>query len=152
MGSVFNKDFQDFILALNKYNVEYLLVGGYAVVLYGYHRATGDLDIWVNPTTSNYHRLKEAFNEFGLPSDSITLDNFLNTHDLDVFTFGRPPVAIDLMTKVKGLNFVEVFEKSETTTHFDLNIKLIHYNSLIIAKTSAGRIKDMNDIQKLEEE
>lgn len=152
MGNIFNKDFQDFVKALNKFEVEYLLVGGYAVVLYGYHRTTGDLDIWVNPKKDNYSRLTSAFSEFGLPIDSIPLDSFLNIDELDVFTFGRPPVAIDIMTKVKGLRFDDVYRESEIRVHEGLPIKLIQYNALLAAKKSAGRLKDLNDIQKLEEE
>ena len=50
MGNIFNEDFQDFISALNKHNVEYLLVGGYSVILHGYARTTGDLELWINKT------------------------------------------------------------------------------------------------------
>ena len=57
MANIFNDDFRDFIDALNKYEVEYLLVGGYAVILNGYRRTTGDMDIWINVTPENYRRL-----------------------------------------------------------------------------------------------
>ena len=50
MNNIFNKDFQDFVKALNNNEVEYILLGGYAVVVYGYSRTTGDLDIWVRRT------------------------------------------------------------------------------------------------------
>ena len=53
MGNIFNNDFQDFISALNNNNVEYLLVGGYSVILHGHSRTTGDMDIWVNRTSEN---------------------------------------------------------------------------------------------------
>ncbi|SHL65976.1 hypothetical protein SAMN05444266_104307 [Chitinophaga jiangningensis] len=66
MGVIFNDDFRDFIQALNNHNVEYILVGGYAVILHGYRRVTGDMDIWVNRTKENYLKLAEAFMEFGL--------------------------------------------------------------------------------------
>lgn len=61
MGNIFNNDFRDFINALNHYEVKYILVGGYSVILHGYSRTTGDLDIWVNKTIENYERLKSAF-------------------------------------------------------------------------------------------
>jgi hypothetical protein len=41
MANIFNDDFRDFIRALNKANVEYILVGGYSVILHGYARTTG---------------------------------------------------------------------------------------------------------------
>lgn len=106
MGNIFNTDFQDFLKCLNKVAVEYMLVGGYAVILYGYHRTTGDMDIWVNPTECNYNKLMQAFISFGLPTTAISLRDFIDNEDFEVFTFGRPPVSIDLMTQVKGLDFV----------------------------------------------
>jgi hypothetical protein len=66
MDNLFNKDFLDFMLALNQSQVEYLIVGGYAVILHGYHRTMGDLDIWVNITEENFQRLKRVFTDFGL--------------------------------------------------------------------------------------
>lgn len=67
MGNIFNRDFQDFIQALNQASVRYVLVGGYAVILHGYNRTTGDLDIWVDRTESNFQKLSIAFASFGMP-------------------------------------------------------------------------------------
>ena len=67
MANIFNDDFRDFIQALNNNGVEYILVGGYAVILHGYRRVTGDMDIWVDRTKENYSRLTKAFDEFALP-------------------------------------------------------------------------------------
>jgi predicted nucleotidyltransferase len=92
MQNIFNPDFQDFIRSLNEADVKYILVGGYAVILHGYHRNTGDLDIWVERSAENYHKLVRAFQLFGMPVFDMTLSNFLDNTDLDVFTFGRPPV------------------------------------------------------------
>ena len=64
--NIFNPDFTDFINCLNQNNVEYILVGGYAVILRGYSRSTGDLDIWVNKTNENFIRLQKALKAFGL--------------------------------------------------------------------------------------
>ncbi len=69
MGNIFNQDFQEFVRSLNKFEVEYLLVGGYTVVLYGYHRTTGALDIWVNPTEANYSKLNLAFGDLVFQSN-----------------------------------------------------------------------------------
>jgi len=150
--NVFNDDFKDFISKLNQCNVEYILVGGYAVILHGYHRTTGGLDIWINPTESNYERMIIAFSKFGLPTNAISKSDFMNNEEQDVFTFGRPPVCIDIMTKVKGLHFSETFNKSSLVKHEGIDIRLIQYQSLISAKKSSGRFKDLNDIEHLEQE
>lgn len=63
MGNIFNSDFRDFISALNNNTVDYILVGGYSVILHGYLRTTGDLDIWVNKKKKNYAKLVKAFEE-----------------------------------------------------------------------------------------
>jgi predicted nucleotidyltransferase len=65
--NIFNNDFKDFILYLNQYVVEYIVVGGYAVIIRGYSRSTGDIDIWVNKTEENFIKLQKAIKAFGLP-------------------------------------------------------------------------------------
>jgi len=87
-----------------------------------------------------------------LPNDLIKLDDFLDSSDLDVFTIGRSPIAIDIMTKVKGLDFENTFEKSQIHETEGIEIRLIHIQNLFTAKHSAGRLKDLYDIKKLKEE
>ena len=89
MGNIFNQDFRNFLQALNNSNVEYLLVGGYAVILYGYSRTTGDMDIWVNRTSINYKKIVQAFYEFKMPVFDMTEENFLQHTEWDVFRFGK---------------------------------------------------------------
>ena len=60
MPNLFNVDFVEFLQLLDKYQVEYLLVGGYAVILHGYNRSTGDMDLWVKNST------KSTLNRFGM--------------------------------------------------------------------------------------
>lgn len=150
MGHLFNPDFRDFLKALNKHNVDYLLVGGYAVILHGYERVTADLDIWVKPDENNYSKLKDAFHSFGMPLFDMTLGNFLNTEKWDVFRFGRKPVAIDIMTKVKGLKFDQAFKAASFVNVDDIQVRLIHYAHLLTAKKQVGRAKDINDLENLE--
>jgi predicted nucleotidyltransferase len=146
---IFNEDFQDFITALNNNEVEYILVGGYSVILHGYSRTTGDLDIWVNKEKGNYRKLAKAFKEFKMPVFDMTEDNFLKNAELNVFTFGRPPRSIDIMTDVKGLNFGETFKTSQIIDIENLKVRLIHLNQLLLAKKAAGRYKDLDDIENL---
>jgi len=149
MADVFNDDFRDFIQALNHNHVEYILVGGYAVILHGYRRVTGDMDIWVNRTKENYSKLIKAFAEFGLPVFDMTESKFLDADTVDVFTFGRPPVSIDIITKLKGVEFSDAFSRALQFDESGLSIRFIHLNNLIQAKKAAGRHKDLDDIEKL---
>jgi len=144
------QDFLEFIQALNQYEVRYLLVGGYAVVLHGYQRNTGDLDIWVEPTAENYQALSKAFSDFGMPVFDMTADNFLAKGQFDVFTFGVSPVAIDIMTQVKGLAFEKAYSQAQVFDLGDgLEVKMLGLEDLLRAKAAAGRAKDFNDIRHL---
>jgi len=150
MANIFHEDFRDFINALNEADVRYILVGGYSVVLHGYSRTTGDMDLWMERTSENYNRLLKAFNIFGMPVFDMTEDNFLSHPIWDVFTFGTPPVAIDIMVKLEGLNFEDVFKKAIYFQDDNLKIRTINRNDLIAAKKVAGRAKDINDLENLE--
>ncbi len=149
MGNIFNEDFQDFIQALNKHKVEYILVGGYSVILHGYNRTTGDIDIWVNKTKENYIKISNAFYDFGLSLFDMTEYNFLINPIYNVFTFGRPPVCIDIMTEVKGLEFNNSFNLSVLTNVDGLTVRLVHYLHLIKAKEASNRPKDQDDLLNL---
>jgi len=150
MGSIFNSDFIEFIECLNLAKGEYILVGGYATILHGYNRTTGDLDIWVNQTEENYNRLVKAYLRFKMPLFDMTKERFLFDNSLDVFTFGRPPVCIDIITKLKGLSFSETFDNAVSRQISDtISVRLIHLNDLVRAKKSSNRPKDQDDIQHL---
>lgn len=146
MGNIFNDDFREFIELLNKYQVSYILVGGYSVILHGYPRSTGDMDIWVDPKLDNYIKLKKAFLDFGLPI--MDQEEFL-INTMNVFSYGRPPIAIDILTKCKGLDFEESIKGSSIINVEGLDVNLISYSHLIKAKKAAGRYKDLNDLEHL---
>jgi hypothetical protein len=150
MANHFNPDFLDFIDALNKQEVEYMLVGGYAVILHGYRRTTGDMDVWVKVSPENYKRLFKAYLQFGLPTTDITEENFLRNDEMDVFNYGMPPVSIDVMKSVKGCDFDEAYKLSKVYIEEGVEIRFIHINTLIQAKKASGRYKDLDDIEKLQ--
>ena len=150
MANIFHQDFRDFLSALNEAEVRYILVGGYSVVLHGYSRTTGDMDLWVERTSENYQCLIKAFHIFGMSVFDMTEDNFLSHPIWDVFTFGSPPLAIDIMVKLDGLQFEEVFQKAIYFEDDDLKIRTISRNDLITVKKKAGRAKDINDLENLE--
>jgi predicted nucleotidyltransferase len=146
MADLFNQDFQDFIKSLNKAAVEYILVGGYAVILHGYIRSTADLDVWVNKTSGNYQRLKKAFNLFGAPIFSE--EDFLG-NQFDVWGIGMEPNRIEVLNKIKGIEFSEAYPLCKTFIQNNIEVKYIHLNHLIQVKEAAGRFKDKADIEEL---
>ena len=152
MANIFNSDFRDFLTALRRCQVKYVLVGGYSVILHGYSRTTGDMDIWVEKTRANYDRLASAFYQFGMPTFDMTPENFLDNPNFDVFTFGRQPVAIDVITAIKGLDFETTYNQARDIEVEGLTVRLIHYNDLLTAKRAAGRPRDINDLDNLTSE
>jgi hypothetical protein len=146
--NLFNEDFIDFLTLLNKNKVSYILVGGYAVVIRGYSRTTGDIDIWVEKTVDNFQLLESALSEFGLPQGAILLENFLS-EKFDVFSIGKPPFAIEIMTAIKGLEYKQAFDTSTMETIDGIEIRVVHLNQLRQAKAAAGRHKDLNDLENL---
>ncbi len=149
MGNIFNDDFRDFLKSLNNNKVNYILVGGYSVILHGYSRTTGDMDIWVERTKENYIKISKAFSDFGMPLFDMSIENFLNHPNWDVFTFGKPPAAIDIMVNIKGLDFSIAFTNAVFFSDEDLSIRTINKDDLIKAKMAANRSKDQNDLENL---
>jgi len=149
MEKILNKDFREFIQSFEKNNVEYILVGGFAVILHGYPRTTGDIDLWVNRTKDNYKKIEFAFLDFGMPLFDMTQDNFLYHKYWDVFTFGKSPVAIDIMVKVKGLEFETSFKNAVFFKDEDLNLRTLSKDDLIKAKLAVKRGKDLDDLENL---
>jgi hypothetical protein len=151
MPNLFNEHFSEFIKALNDNDVEYILVGGMAVILHGYIRGTGDMDIWVKKTKDNYQKLVSAYTQFGMPVFDMTERAFLGD-EFDVWSIGVQPIKIEIMTAVKGLLFEEAFIMSEMYNEDDLRVRFIHLNHLIQAKRAAGRFRDLDDIEQLTKE
>lgn len=149
MAYLFNPDFQDFLKELNKSQVKYVLVGGYSVIFHGFARTTGDIDILVEVSEANYTKLKSAFESFGLPMATLTKDNFLHNENLDVFTYGRAPVSIDILKRISGVEFDSVYEQAIVTSIDEIPIRVINLHHLKQNKRSSGRHKDLNDLENL---
>ena len=148
---IFNKDFIEYVELLNKYKVEYVLVGGLAVNLHGYRRSTGDMDLYVNPTKENHIKLRKVHADFGMHMGEMeSLNNFQNFQKFDVFTFGVSPIQIDIMTACKGLDFNEAYNNSIKIELDDkIAVSVIDYRELIIAKKASNRLRDQVDLEEL---
>jgi len=143
-----NPDFQDILRCLNSSDVDYLIVGGYAVIHYGHSRTTGDIDIWVRKSEANYLKIKSAFFNFGLSVFDMTFENFISD-EMDVFSFGRSPVSIDIMTEVKGLEFEDALLNAVSTSWNGVPVKVIDFKDLVRAKKASARHKDLDDLENI---
>jgi hypothetical protein len=146
MPNLFNLDFLDFLTLLKKYEVKYLLVGGYAVILHGYTRSTGDLDLWIKKNSENYFRLKKVYEEFGAP---IFSQEDFESDQFDVWGIGVEPRKIEILTHVDGLNFDESYQHCNWFELINFEVPYINFEDLIKNKIVSGRYKDLADVEQL---
>lgn len=142
------QDFKEFIGALNAREVQYLVIGGYAVAFHGFPRYTKDIDLWVGPTPDNINRLIQAIDDFGFGSLGITPADFSDPKV--VIQLGQPPNRIDLLCDVGGLAFDKAYSRSVRVILDDMPVPFIDIDDLITAKRAAGRLQDLADIENLQ--
>lgn len=148
--SDFPADFLDFIRALNTHAVEYLLVGGYAVGMYGHVRATTDIDFFYRNTAGNVERLMRAMTMFGAPT---TLVDAVHLAAADAVTqMGAPPIRIDLLSTLSGVTFAEALVDAVHLTIAGERLPVIGLGALRQNKTATKRAKDRDDLRHLPSE
>ena len=141
-------DFREFLKSLNSAGVEYLLIGGYAVVHYGYERVTKDIDVWIATTPVNAAKVSVALQAFaGFPPESVRPTQFEQAGQ--VFAFGREPVRIDILTGLDGVNFRECYARRNTVDWDGISVPLIALEDLRANKLASGRTKDLADLENL---
>ncbi len=142
------ESFNEFLRLLNKHEVEYLLIGGYAVAFHGYPRATADMDIFIAVNPGNAAKMNSAVREFGFDVPGLSADVFLDTSH-GIIRMGVPPLRIEIMLSISGVDFGECFEKKIVFKDGDLVINIIDKESLVINKKAAARHKDLSDLEYL---
>jgi hypothetical protein len=127
--------------------VDFMIVGAYALGTHGYPRATGDIDIWVKPDPINSRKIYKALARFGSPLDGIKQDDF-STEGI-IFQIGVIPRRIDIITKIDGVTYNEADKDKISVEIGELNIPVISLEKLIKNKSATGREKDDLDIKKI---
>ncbi|MEP7141271.1 MAG: hypothetical protein ABI707_00310 [Ferruginibacter sp.] len=145
----FQKDFEDFIALCNKYELEYLVIGGFAVSIHGYPRTTKDLDVCINRTEENAKKILSILNDFGFGSLNFKMEDFLKA-DM-IAQLGYPPVRIDILNDLNGIDFDLAFNNKRLVNMNGIPTNFIGYNELLTNKERAGRDQDLLDIKKLKE-
>ena len=140
-------DFKEFLKLLNVHKVRYLLIGGYAVNFHGYVRATADMDIFVKPDKRNAEQLVTVLKEFGFDVEELNPGLFLNPDN--VIRMGVPPLRIEMMSSISGVDFEECYETRIKNKWDGITVHLISLDKLMQNKQAAGRLKDRNDLEHL---
>jgi hypothetical protein len=145
-----NEDYRDILTALIRHEARFLLVGAHALAVYGYPRATVDIDIWIDPSPENAERVWLALAEFGAPLQDLKIRQADFTRPDVVAQFGLPPYRIDILTGVTGLTFEHAWNNRNEESLEGLRVPVISRADLIANKTATGREKDRADIRGLE--
>jgi hypothetical protein len=141
------QDFKEFLSFLNEHEVEYLLIGGYAVGYHGYPRATADIDVWVNINRENAQRIVSALEDFGFGGSKLTVDLFLQRDQ--IVRMGLPPMRIEILTTISGVEFPACYQNRVVDTLDGVETNLISLEDLKTNKRASGRLKDLSDLENL---
>ncbi|MBO6575152.1 MAG: hypothetical protein JJ896_07045 [Rhodothermales bacterium] len=141
--------FSDILRLLNAHEVRYLVIGGFAVAYHGYPRATGDIDIWIDPEQGNAARVHASVVELGFDLPSLRVSDFSNPDR--VVRLGYPPMRIEFMTRIPGVMFADCFGRRVVADFNGVETSLIGLACLRANKVATGRSKDLNDLEHLPE-
>jgi len=143
-------DFRDLLALFNAHEVDYMIVGAYALAYHGAPRYTGDIDILVRPDSENAQRILHALDEFGFGSVHLTVEDFAVPDK--VVQLGVPPVRVDIVTSITGVSWEEAAAGRQPGYYGDVAVYYIGRKQFIFNKRATGRKKDLADIEALGEE
>jgi len=139
--------FEELLKLLEENQVEYVIVGGYAVSFYGYPRFTKDIDIFFRNTKTNVLKIKNVLVEFGFkPQD---LPDSLFYEKGNIIQFGIEPLRVDILNEIDGVSIEEALKNSVRGRYGEIEINFIGINELIKNKEASGRDQDLLDAKKL---
>ena len=144
-----NKNYKDILLILSENKVKFMLIGAYAMAAHGFPRSTIDIDLMVMPSPENASLVLTSLESFGAPVHNLSI-NDLQKEGL-IFQIGVAPCRIDILTSIDGLKFEDAYSRSIVIEIEGISIHVLSIPDLIVNKRSTGRIKDMADVELLEE-
>ena len=142
-----NQDFKELLQLFAEYDVEYLVAGGYAVVHHTQPRYTKDLDLWIKPSPENAKRIQVVFSKFGIPLIEATVADF-ESEGLQ-YTIGVAPCAIDFLTTIPGLDFIEAYSQKSLDESLGFPVYYVGREDMMIAKATSARPLDLADLEEL---
>jgi hypothetical protein len=140
---------QEMLLALVSHNVDFILVGGYAVIYHGYIRTTGDMDVWIRPTNENKEKLVAVFEKLQFDPAGIEKMRQFDFNGIVVFHVGIEPERIDFLTRMQGIKFDDAWRRRQFLEIDSHRFPFLHLDDLIANKLLAGRHQDLADVEHL---
>jgi hypothetical protein len=144
------KDFKEFLALLNEHEVEFIIVGGYALAYHGVPRFTGDIDVFIKSDQQNAERTLKVLGAFGFGSLDIVVKDFLQPNN--IIQLGVPPVRINIITSISGVTWEEANTSKEKGLFGDIIVSFMGKKQFIINKRASGRRKDLADLEAIGEE
>ena len=141
------RDFREFIQLLNKHDVAYVIVGGYALAVHGYVRYTGDIDVFIALTPDNAAKTLRAFHSFGLNTPDLTAELLLE--EGNIIRVGSEPMRLEVLNQISGVDFEECYRNRQTIMIDNVAINFVGYRELLKNKRATGRDKDRVDVAEL---
>jgi hypothetical protein len=142
-----SKDLREFVALLNSNEVEYLVVGAFAVAYHGFPRYTADLDIFVRSSEQNAERVLKTLGEFGFGSIGISKEDLRSSDS--VIQLGVKPNRIDILSSISGITFDEAWTTRQEADLGGLRANFIGREALIQNKLATGRARDQGDAEEL---
>lgn len=148
MSAPINEDFRDLLQAFADHEVRFMIVGAYALAVHGQPRATGDLDVWIDPAPANAGRAYRALASFGAPLNELA-EQDLATPGV-VFQIGVVPRRIDVLTQITGVAFADAWPRRVESSYEGVRFAVIGREDLIANKRALGRPQDLLDAERVE--
>jgi hypothetical protein len=141
---------KELLILLVKNKVDFMIIGGYSVIYYGYNRGTGDLDLWLKPDNENKIKVLKALRKFGIKSVDLNKLEKIDFTDTNVFFIGEAPEKIDFLTKVQNVAWDEAINKVQYLPFENIRVPVVGYNELVLMKLASDRLKDKADVEELQ--
>ena len=138
------------LIELIKAKIDFILVGGYAVIFHGYLRTTGDMDLWLKPDNSSRDKLLPLLKKTGIVEADLSVFKDLDFNKMIAFHLGQSPERIDFLTKLSGLNFDDAYKYSSILPLGEYEVHVLKLTDLILNKLSSNRMKDKADVEELQ--
>lgn len=140
-------DFDRIVASFNKHQVEFMIIGGWAVVYHGHVRETEDLDIFIRRTEENAKKAVAALEDIGGGCPELTPEVFIHDNGISL---GEAPVKVDVLSNLPGVDFQESWSRCESGPFGEETVKFISREDLIANKRKVARPKDLDDARELE--
>ena len=141
-------DWIELCALLSAHQVDYLVVGGQAVIAHGYPRLTKDMALWVHPTRENGTRVIDALTEWGSAAPGLAPEQFEDPRTL--LMLGREPFRVDILTDIPGVSFEQAWGHRIHVELDGVQVPVIGKRELIANKRAVGRLQDLADAEELE--